>query len=207
MALSRERIAQELSRLLLLPDPHFAIRLMVENGIFAPFLPELIPEASPNFAQLVERQSRYNLPASLPSRLLAILPENADVADKVAMRLKFSNRIRIELGDRLRERQPNRGNIRALAYHVGIAAAQDTALLRCSDEEVADCLELIANWTVPEFPIGGGHLIAKGLRAGPIVAKTLKDIEKQWIESDFPDGSELQTIVDQLIAGALSASK
>jgi poly(A) polymerase len=207
MALSRERIAQELSRLLVLPDPRFAIRLMVENGIFAPFLPELKPNASQDFARLVERQSRYNVLPSLPSRLLAILPVNADVVDKVAMRLKLSNRIRVELADRIKQEKPNRDTIRALAYRAGIAAAQDTALLRSPDDELAGCLKQLDQWAIPQFPIGGGHLIAKGLRAGPIVAKTLQAIERQWIASGFPAGAELEAIVDQLIAGALSANK
>ncbi len=42
MALSRERILDELSKLLALPDPLASVSLMIEHGIFAAFLPELL---------------------------------------------------------------------------------------------------------------------------------------------------------------------
>lgn len=207
MALSRERIAQELSRLLTLPDPRFATRLMIENGIFEPFLPELDTNAVQNFDRLVERQARYTIVPSLPARLLALLPHDAATADRVAMRLKLSNRIRNDLADRMKEANPHSDQIRALAYHIGTAAAQDTVLLRCADDEVEKCMDRLIDWDPPKFTLRGGHLVAKGLKAGPIIAHTLKAIEREWIDCEFPDGTEFDAIVDQLIAGALSDSK
>jgi poly(A) polymerase len=207
MALSRERIAQELTRLLVLPDPRFAIQLMIENGIFAPFLPELSPQAAQHFAQLVERQNEYDIRASLSARLLAILPDDAIIADKVAMRLKLSNRLRVELADRCKFQAPDSSNIRAIAYHIGIGAAQDSALLRCSDKALKPCLEQLEGWQVPVFPMRGGDLIARGLSAGPVIAKTLQAIEAAWIEAGFPLNAQLDAIANQLIAGALSANK
>ncbi len=207
MALSRERIAQELTRLLILPDPRYAIKLMIENGIFAPFLPEISPQAVQNLSCLIDRQNQYEIPASFASRLLAILPDNDAIADKVAMRLKLSSRLRAELADRLKFLTPDASNIRSIAYHTGIRAAQDSALLRCQDEDLKICLEQIEGWQIPDFSIRGGDLLTKGLPAGPIIAKTLQSIEARWIENGFPFGAELDAITDQLIAGALSASK
>ncbi len=207
MALSRERIAQELSRLLTLPDPRYAVRLMIENGIFAPFLPELDGAAFEQFDQLVTRQISYNIDVNLPTRLLALLPYNAAICDKVAMRLKLSNRLRNDMANRLRDANPDAANIRAFAYNVGIDAARDCASLRCGDADLADTLAKITDWDVPIFPIRGADLIVKGLSAGPIIAQTLQTIERQWVAEDFPIGEALAALADQLIAGALSAIK
>src|SRR5690606_2757123 len=54
MALSRERIADELLKLLALPDPVETVALMVRHAIFAPVLPE-ITHAAP-LVDLLERE-------------------------------------------------------------------------------------------------------------------------------------------------------
>ena len=207
MALSRERIAHELSRLLTLPDPRYAIRLMIDNDIFTPFLPEVGTDAFSKFDQLVTRQILYNIEINLPTRLLAILPYDVAICDKVAMRLKLSNRLRNDMTDRLRDAKPNAATIRASAYKLGVHAARDCALLRCSDAELPDILAQITDWDIPVFPIRGADLIVKGLTAGPIIAQTLQAIERQWVAEDFPKGDALTALVDQLIAGALLAIK
>ena len=45
MALSRERIADELLKLLGLPDPAPTVALMLERAILKPVLPEIEPAA------------------------------------------------------------------------------------------------------------------------------------------------------------------
>ena len=89
-ALSRERIAQELTRLLMLADPVASVQLMIENGIFAPFLPELSSSALISLQQLVQREALHKQPVSLPARLLTLLPKDPLVVDRVASRLKLS---------------------------------------------------------------------------------------------------------------------
>jgi poly(A) polymerase len=42
-------------------------------------------------------------------------------------------------------------------------------------------------------------LIARGLTEGPIVARTLKQIETRWVEAGFPSGSELERIVAEVL--------
>ena len=51
----------------------------------------------------------------------------------------------------------------------------------------------------------GGALVARGLSAGPDVAKTLRLVEQMWIDEDFPDAERAQAIADQLVAERLSA--
>jgi poly(A) polymerase len=206
-ALSRERIAQELTRLLLLADPVSAIQLMIENGIFTPFLPELADSASFALQQLVGREKQYAQMVSLPARLLTLMPGNIAAADKVAARLKLSNRLREGLSRRLNAPSPDSSTIRSIAYRRSIDCARDVAMLYADDDRLADCLIKLDDWQVPAMDLKGGDLIALGLTAGPLVARTLKAVESQWIAEDFPPPERQMDIARQLIADALLASR
>ena len=206
-ALSRERIAQELTKLLTLPDPAFAVGLMVEHDIFAPFLPELTHDAAESLTELLEREKRLSQPASLSARLLTLLPRDASNVDRVAARLKLSNKMREGLALRVAAPQPTTENIRSLAYRNGKDCARDAAMLYVPDENIAACLAQLENWDVPQFLLKGGDLIAMGLDAGPVVAKTLKAIEASWVSLGFPDNDRLHAIAAQSVADAQSASR
>jgi poly(A) polymerase len=86
MALSRERIADELLKMLALDDPTPTVRLMLEQGIFKPVLPEVV-EADRLAALVVAEQAAGVAPDAL-RRLAAILPADQQVAERVAARLK-----------------------------------------------------------------------------------------------------------------------
>jgi poly(A) polymerase len=206
-ALSRERIAMELTKLLLHPDPVKAVALMQRNGIFAPFLPEIVPDAEQQLVRLVDREQRYQIAPSLPARLLSQLPADVTTADRIAARLKLSNRLREALAERLKAGQPHPAVIRAIAYRRGIDCARDVAMLRADDQELANCLKLLENWQAPKFDLKGGELIEMGLSAGPTVARTLQTIERQWISEGFPQRERLKAIADQAVAAALSATR
>ena len=56
------------------------------------------------------------------------------------------------------------------------------------------------------IPIGAalftqqGELISRGLPEGPIVARTLRQIEDRWVEAGFPTGEVLEGIVSDALA-------
>lgn len=206
-ALSRERIAQELTKLLALPDPVGAISLMVEHGIFTPFLPELVGTAVEQLTALTGREKTFAQPASLPARLLTLLPRNAESVERVASRLKLSNKMRDGLAIRVSTAQPTAANIRSLAYRNGFDRARDVAMLYASDDDISVCLAQLDGWAIPAFPLKGGDLIAMGLEAGPVVAKTLHAIEARWVSEGFPQADRLAEIADQSVTDAQSASR
>jgi poly(A) polymerase len=206
-ALSRERIAMELTKLLLHPDPVQAISLMQANGIFAPFFPELEPNATEQLSRLVGREQAHKIAPSLPGRLLCLLPVDLTTADRVAARLKLSNRLRESLAERLKAEQPRPPVIRAIAYRHGIDCARDVAMLRADDDDLKACLALLEGWEVPTFDLKGGELIAMGLDAGPLVARTLQAVERQWIAEGFPKTARIRAIANQAVAAALSATR
>jgi poly(A) polymerase len=206
-ALSRERIAQELARLLSLKCPAASVGLMIENAIFAPFLPELCRDAHDRLQRLVEREQFLNQSVSLPARFLSILVTDPAAVDKVAARLKLSNKMRENLANRLDAGMPTEGNIRAIAYRSDNDTARDVAMLFADDNALPHCLARLDNWDSPTMHIKGGNLIKMGLPAGPLVAKTLQELESIWVAEDFPASDRQSELARQLVDAALSETK
>ncbi len=204
-ALSRERIAQELSRLLSLKDPVASIELMITNGIFTPFLPEVSGTASADLRRLVRREQQFDQSVSLPARFLALLTHDPACVDKVAARLKLSNKLREGLARRLQAPAPTPENIRSIAYRADVDVARDVIMLFATDHDVPPCLEQLEHWEMPTLAMKGGMLIEMGLPAGPLVAKSLQAVETAWIEEGFPPVGRQRELAIQTINIALSA--
>ena len=195
MALSRERIADELLKLLALPDPSPTVKLMIAHGIFTPVLPEITQVEG--LEQLEATEEAHHAPPVALRRLAALLPADPVLADSVGARLKLSKaqrKILFTLGGRNAE---DAISPHALAYWVGIERARDRLLLGGYPQDTLN------NWTPPRFPLSGGDLIARGLASGPIVTITLKAIELKWVAAGFPP----QPILEQFISEALTASR
>lgn len=202
MALSRERIADELLKLLALPDPVATVALMIEDGIMRPVLPEIDEEGLERLKRLVGREALHGItPASL-RRLGALLPRDPATAKTVAERLKLSKAAQKRLTAAAAPSDAQSDRPRQLAYRIGTDAAEDWLLID-GDGASAKALE---GWHRPRLPIGGGDLIALGLRAGPAVAATLQAVERDWVAAGFPDEQwvreRARERVDQLLRSA-----
>lgn len=191
MALSRERIAMELLALLALPDPGAAVALMIENGIFVPVLPE-IDDAAP-LRRLIEHERAAGISGDPLRRLAALLPADPAIAEDVANRLRVSNAQRKRLITLAQRVAADADSPKALAYRLGLEAATDRLLLGIGDAAV------LHGWTPPKFPLTGGAIVAKGVQAGPEVARILQTAERQWVEEGFPDASRVDEILESLI--------
>ena len=51
----------------------------------------------------------------------------------------------------------------------------------------------------PRFPVTGGRIVARGIKAGPDVARILKAAEAQWVAEGFPDAARANEIAGALI--------
>ena len=194
MALSRERIAAELLKLLVAPAAVPVVRLMVEQGILRAVLPEIDAEGAERLAALAAREAAAGVPPDAIRRLAALLPPAA--ANDVGARLKLSNAQR----KRLSAATAGIGDegVRALAYRAGTEGAIDRLLLAGADPaEVID-------WTPPRLPLTGGALVARGLGKGPAVAAALKAVEDRWVAEGFPDAPRVEAIADAVAAQALA---
>lgn len=194
MALSRERIANELLRLLVAPRAVDVVALMISGGIFKPVLPEIVD--ADRLAVLAAREAAADIAPDPIRRLAALLPVDAKVAFDVGARLKLSKKQRQQL-----ESATVAPDVapRALAYKLGTDLALDRLLLAGGDAAS------IRGWTPPRLPVSGGELVARGLTAGPDVARTLHRISDRWVSEGFPDAARVAIIADEEVAQALDA--
>ena len=189
MALSRERIADELLKLLGMADPAPTVAVMLERAILKAVLPEIEANALPLLATLIATERAAAIAGDPLRRLSALLPADTLLAEKIAVRLKLSNKARKRLA--CAARRALDANPQVLAYRAGIECAVDRLLL-AGDAAGAAAL---TGWHVPRLPISGGALIARGITEGPAVARTLRRIEDEWVAAGFPEGDRLEKIV------------
>ena len=195
MALSRERIASELLKLLVAPRAVPVVTLMVERGILVAVLPEIGLAGTMRFATLAAREQAAGVAADPIRRLAVLMPPAA--AEVVGARLKLSTNQRNRLI--AATAGPGKEGSYALAYRYGVESAVDRLLL-AGDDPVA-----IIGWTPPRLPISGGALVARGMGRGPEVAAALRAVETRWIAEGFPDDQRVETIADE-VAGRNAGS-
>lgn len=192
MALSRERIRDELLKLLVAPKAVEVVRLMVDRGILRPVVPEIAAEGVDRLAALAAREATPD-----PFRRLVALLGDAAAVDAVGARLKLSNAERKRIASAA---QPaGDGSPRALAYRIGVEGARDRLLL------AGQPTDAIEGWTPPALPISGGEIVARGVGKGPLVAATLRRIEDRWVAGGFPES--IETIVDEEVDQALREAR
>jgi poly(A) polymerase len=196
MALSRERIADELLKLLGMPDPSNTVRIMLERAILMPVLPEIDPKRMVDLEALIAAERQAEIEPDPLRRLAALLPREPLLAEDVAARLRLSNKAKKRLA--CAAAKQSTASPYELAYRVGGECAADQLLLAGQAEQAV----AIAHWKAPRLPIGGGQLIKRGLAEGPIVAKTLRRIEDRWVAAGFPHGEQFEEIVADALADA-----
>ncbi|WP_294234364.1 CCA tRNA nucleotidyltransferase [uncultured Sphingomonas sp.] len=192
MALSRERIAAELLKLLVAARAVPVVALMVEQGIFRAVIPEIDAAGVARLTALAERETAVGVAPDAIRRLAALLPPEA--AEPVGARLKLSNTDRKRLI--AATAGPGDEGPRALAYRVGTSGAIDRLLL------AGEPIDVIRDWTPPALPLTGGALVERGVGKGPEVARLLRQVETQWIAEGFPDAGRVGELADAAVAQA-----
>ncbi len=187
--LSRERIAAELLALLALPDPHPTLERMRARGVLGVILPEACAPQLAALARLIAAEREQGFAPDQVRRLAALLPPSPDVAETVAARLRLSKAQRTRLVAAA-ERAPSDGAAPlALAYRLTPPVATDRLLLAGADARP------VAGWSVPVFPLKGGAIVARGVSAGPSVARILQAVEARWVAEGFPDSARIEALL------------
>jgi len=188
--LSRERIGMETMNLLGLPDPAPTVARMAELGVLAQFLPEARPET---LAMLVAQEQAQAIAPDPLRRLAALLPPDPALAEQVASRFRLSSAQKKRLATAA-ARSDEQEAPRALAYRLGRSEALDRLLLAGAP------VQALEDWDIPQFPLKGGEIVARGVSAGPEVARTLRSIEERWISEGFPPRERVLDMLDEAIA-------
>ena len=201
MALSRERIADELLKLLIAERAPAIVALMIDHGIFTPVLPEIV--SATRLAHVAAVEHATGLVPDPIRRLAALLPDEPVLGDQLGARLKLSNAQRKRLMSAL---TAEIGAPHALGYRLGVEGARDRLALRLPLTEAPTALAMLEGWQVPRLPLSGGDLVAMGLSRGPDVARALRDIEAQWVAAGFPSTERVTAIAAVVVDQALRAS-
>ena len=194
--LSRERIAAELLALLALPDPHPTVERMRALGVLGVILPEACKAQLAALARLIAAETAQGFAPDPVRRLAALLPPSPDVAEAVAARLRLSKAQRTRLIGAAERTATDAQNPHVLAYRLNPPLAIDRLLLIGSDARG------LTDWQVPTFPLKGGAIVARGVTAGPDVARLLQTIEARWAAEGFPNADR----VNQMLAEELGTS-
>jgi poly(A) polymerase len=205
MALSRERIADELIKLLALANPAPTVALMVERGILKPVLPEIDEGGAARLARLIGRETAAGLPGDPLRRFAALLPAEPELAAAVGARLRLSNKAAKRIASAAARSEADSAMKPAvLAYRIGREEAVDRLLLGGGDAALAVS---IATWERPRLLVSGGMLIELGLTPGPVVAKAMQDVQGRWADAGFPeDRADQLAIAREAVARALADS-
>ena len=194
MALSRERIADELLKLLGVANPAPTVGVMLQRNILKPVLPEIEPERLGDLEALLSAERHAGIAGDPLRRLAALLPRDPVLAEDIAVRLRLSNKARKRLACAAAS-DPASGP-HALAYRLGTDCAVDRLLLAGRTADAA----AVSQWETPRLPISGGALIKRGLAQGPAVAQTLRRIEDRWVDEGFPAGEAFERIVSETLS-------
>jgi poly(A) polymerase len=167
---------------------------MYQQGVLGVVLPETGDREIVAFERLVEAERSAGAELSPIRRLAALLPADPRAAEQVAARLRLSSAQKKRLATAADRAMPP-GDARALAYRLGRDEATDRLLLAGVDPAPLE------GWVIPKLPLKGGEIVARGIAAGPEVARILQAVERRWIGEGFPGRARDEALVAEEIDG------
>lgn len=192
--LSAERVQAELIKTLAAPAPAAVLTTMKDCGV----LPVVLPEVHDivRLAALARVESAIAAATDWRRRLAALV--NAQDADPVALRLKFSAADRLRLV-KLTDAEPlvDAGTppslLRAALYRHGADVIYDRVLLAWAharaqttdDQRWLAQLAIVSEWHPRTLPVSGADVLALGVPQSPRVGEILSAVEAWWIARDF----------------------
>lgn len=191
--LSAERIQVELLKLLAAQQMERAITAMFDNGLLQQVVGGA-PRITRLFALAQLERDLERMPDAL-LRLAALSVQTHEDAALLSRRLRLSNQQakRLEaMADTSWQLPQNEQEARRALYRSGEESYIDLLLLKWAHEgEMQRALyDLPQSWTVPQFPLTGADLMARGIEAGPELGVALRASEARWVESNFTLGRE-----------------
>ena len=172
--ISKERITDELAKLLLAPSPTQALSGMSETKLLDRVLPGARIDLFPKLEQL-EMEFRVSPD---PLRRLAALGGDAG-------RLRLDRRSAIGLR-KLSAASNSDRSAEELGYRVGAETGLSAALLRAARSGLMpsdDLVSQVKHGASRTFPVKAGHLPA-GIE-GQRIGQTLRQLERTWIDTGF----------------------
>jgi poly(A) polymerase len=167
---------------------------MHEAGVLPVVLPEAGPAQLAALTALAAAEQAQGVAPDALRRIAALLPADRARAEEEAARLRLSKAQRERLACVAARQAEDNANPRALAYRLGRECAIDRLLLAGTSAEP------IRDWPIPRFPLKGGEIVARGVAAGPDVARLLRMVEARWIDEGFPGQPRIAMLLDEVLA-------
>ena len=184
--LSRERITQELLKILAVPDVAETLQIMFENGV----LKELYDDnySSPSLQKLSALQANYG-GINVMARLFMVAGSKPKFFEDI-LRLSHAQKnflIKLDMVTRSDFYHDERALKKAIFYHGNDLLLQGYLFAAATGqvEEDHSKIDLIQNWQAPECPITGETLIAEGYQTGPELGQELKRRQEEWLTSEL----------------------
>jgi len=197
--LSGERIQQEMKKLLMAPDPTYAL---VQMSVLA--LGEVLCGSAWQVGLLqpvLQREAQHKLPPSPWVRLLAMVvpTQRMAVAQHISMRWKLS-RADTQVLEFLTAPPPLQQGpqVKEALRHYKREWVQQALLLHAADDPdfvLQSVLPLARSWEPPVLPVSAHDLLARGMVQGRELGDALRAMEQRWVNSDY------RLTRDELLAG------
>jgi len=181
--LSVERIRDELCKLLAAPDPRPCLMAMTDADIWS-HTPVVDIDIN-GLDRIMAAEKELGLEADILMRLVGLVGSRAASVGRL---LKMSNRdskmLKAFSAGFTGSLPANSKAMRAFLYQHGRDAGQGAVMAHpaCWGSELA---ETALRWSIPEMPVRGRDLIARGMNPGPAISEALRQLEDKWIDSDF----------------------
>ncbi len=198
-ALSAERVAKELLRLLAAPAPADALEAMVEAGALDHWLPEVF--GTRILRALIDREGDQPDPLR---RLAAIVPTPV-VAKRLRLSTQETLRLELMLSPEYEvQLDGDARNLRAQVYRLGTSLFVDRVLLAVeAPGDWRAAVALARSWTPPDLPVTGADALKLGLKPGRKIGQLLDAVERWWIAGDFAaDRAACLVELERLVAEA-----
>ncbi len=201
--LSRERVTQEMMKILGVDDPTPTLMLMFAQGIAKEF--EGAGFNQNTFSSFCRLQNQYAA-RDVPARLALLADMDASHAASLLMLSNaevkslrafiYADRDGVPLGE---------AKIRDMVYMHGAAPVKQMLILRMAHEGESDLyralFQIADTFNPPKFPLTGQDVMGLGIKPGAQLGQLLSDAEQWWRARDFaPDRQQCLQKLAALVA-------
>ena len=196
-SLSRERVRQEMMKLLVAPLAGQILAIMDVSGLLGDVLGQ--NGDVPAFAAMVAQEQAAGLPADAVRRLGALGVRSLHDVARLRVGLRLTNREEAHLSAILPglNGKSDEASLKVALYRLEMPSYGDAVLMQAAANHDRSgrsaALSLPGRWPVPKFLITGADVMASGVTRGPEVGRRLAEIEARWIAAGMPEGREAQT--------------
>ncbi len=189
--LSRERITQEMFKILSVDDPAKILTLMSDNNILGDIL--ATKDEFLTIRHVSKFQCDYNL-RFLASRFLVLVDFDEKNIEKMQEYILFP---KVFLKDMQATQNvlnlPDLSDdqaVKVAIYKHGRVPTAQALMIELAQDRVINgyapkALDIVQNWNVPDFPLSGEDLMNEGFKPGPELGAELERREQEWIKRGF----------------------